>query len=202
MDVDFTGLSIAEQGSGPRGRDRGGRPTRRRIGSSSSASTATAGRPAACWRSLGRDAEAKARAAGQIILERVRRAGYRLADTLVECFGAGDVASGVVRPASPPFEVVLRVTVRDPERAAVERFCRELAPLVTAGPPGIVGYAAGRPTPRPAFGYWPALVPRDLAESRRPPRRPHRRRMGRVALRMMPIGNGSLMTRQARSDNE
>jgi hypothetical protein len=56
------------------------------------------------------------------------------------------------------------VTVRDPDRAAVERFCRELAPLVTSGPPGIVGYAAGRPSPRPAFGYWPALVPRALAE--------------------------------------
>jgi hypothetical protein len=115
---------------------------------------------------VGRGAEAKARAAGAIILERVRRAGVTLADSLVECLGAGDVAPGVVRPASPPFEVVLRVTVRDPERASVERFCRELAPLVTAGPPGIVGYAAGRPTPRPAFGYWPALVPRALIESR------------------------------------
>jgi hypothetical protein len=165
VDVDFTGLSMAEQGvdrvavSGAAGRP----PSDRlklvgvyRDGWMASGMLAV----------VGRDAEAKARAAGQVVLERVRRAGYRLADTLVECFGAGDVASGVVRPASPPFEVVLRVTVRDPERAAVERFCRELAPLVTAGPPGIVGYAAGRPTPRPAFGYWPALVPRDLAESR------------------------------------
>jgi Acyclic terpene utilisation family protein AtuA len=114
---------------------------------------------------VGRNAEAKARAAGRLILERVRRAGVTLADTLVECLGAGDVAPGVIRPAAPPFEVVLRVTVRDPERAAVERFCRELAPLVTAGPPGIAGYASGRPSPRPAFGYWPALVPRDLAEA-------------------------------------
>jgi hypothetical protein len=115
---------------------------------------------------VGRDAEAKARAAGAVILERVARAGYQLADSLVECFGAGDVAPGVIRPASPPFEVVLRVTVRDPNRAAVERFCRELAPLVTSGPPGIAGYAAGRPSPRPAFGYWPALLPRDMAEER------------------------------------
>ncbi len=106
---------------------------------------------------VGRDAEAKARAAGAMILERVARAGYHLADALVECFGSGDVAPGVIRPASPPFEVVLRVTVRDPNRAAVERFCRELAPLVTSGPPGIAGYAAGRPSPRAAFGYWPAL---------------------------------------------
>jgi hypothetical protein len=163
VDVDFTGLSIAEQGS-----DRvvvtgaaGGPPSDRlklvgvyRDGWTASGMLAV----------VGRDAEAKARAAGRIILDRVRRAGYALADTLVECLGAGDVACGVVRPESPPFEVVLRVTVRDPERAAVERFCRELAPLVTAGPPGIVGYAAGRPTPRPAFGYWPALVPRELAE--------------------------------------
>jgi hypothetical protein len=78
--------------------------------------------------------------------------------------GAGDVAPGVIRPTSAPFEVVLRVTVRDPDRSAVERFCRELAPLVTSGPPGIVGYAAGRPSPRPAFGYWPALVPRAMAQ--------------------------------------
>jgi hypothetical protein len=115
---------------------------------------------------VGRDAEAKARAAGELVLERVRRAGYAPADSLVECLGAGDVASGVVRPAASPFEVVLRVTVRDPNRAAVERFCRELAPLVTAGPPGIAGYASGRPEPRPAFGYWPALVPRAAAEAR------------------------------------
>ena len=63
---------------------------------------------------VGRDAEAKARAAGAMILERVARAGYHLAVALVECFGSGDVAPGVIRPASPPFEVVLRVTVRTP----------------------------------------------------------------------------------------
>jgi hypothetical protein len=110
---------------------------------------------------VGRDAEAKARASGRMVLERVRRAGFELAESLVECLGAGDVAPGVVRPASTPFEVVLRVTVRDPRRDAVERFCKELAPLVTAGPPGIAGYATGRPSARPAFAYWPTLVPRD-----------------------------------------
>jgi hypothetical protein len=114
----------------------------------------------------GRNAEAKARASGAIILERVRRAGYALADSLVECLGAGDVVPGLLKPASPPYEVVLRVTVRDPERAPVERFCREFAPLVTSGPPGIAGYATGRPVPRPAFAYWPALVPRELVSAR------------------------------------
>ncbi len=127
---------------------------------------------------VGRDAEAKARAAGAIVLERVRRSGVTLADSLVECLGAGDVAPGVIRPAAPPFEVVLRVTVRDPDRAAVERFCRELAPLVTSGPPGIVGYAAGRPSPRPAFGYWPALVAAHAGRGTNPSRGSHGRRVG------------------------
>jgi hypothetical protein len=115
---------------------------------------------------VGRGAQAKAHAAGWIILERVRRAGFELADSLVECLGAGDVVPGLLRPLGPTFEVILRVTVRDPNRAAVERFCREFAPLVTSGPSGIAGYATGRPTPRPAFGYWPTLVPRSLVQSR------------------------------------
>jgi hypothetical protein len=115
---------------------------------------------------VGRGAQAKAHAAGGIILERVRRAGYELADSLVECLGAGDVVPGLLGPLSPTLEVVLRVTVRDSRRAAVERFCREFAPLVTSGPSGIAGYATGRPTPRPAFGYWPTLVPRSLIESK------------------------------------
>src|SRR5262249_60846465 len=40
---------------------------------------------------VGRKAEAKAHAAGWIVLERVRRAGFELADSLVECIGAGGV---------------------------------------------------------------------------------------------------------------
>ncbi|MGC8643334.1 MAG: acyclic terpene utilization AtuA family protein, partial [Isosphaeraceae bacterium] len=69
---------------------------------------------------------------------------------------------GLLAPRESLREVVVRITVRDSDRRAVERFCRELAPLVTSGPPGIAGYAAGRPIARPAFGYWPALLPREL----------------------------------------
>lgn len=114
----------------------------------------------------GRGAVAKARAAGRVALDRVKRAGFELADSLVEVIGGGDLVPGLLAPTSEPFEVVLRVSVRDPNRAAVERFCRELAPLVTSGPAGLAGYATARPTARPAFGYWPALVPRGLVEDR------------------------------------
>ncbi|MBX6316475.1 MAG: DUF1446 domain-containing protein, partial [Isosphaeraceae bacterium] len=111
---------------------------------------------------VGRNADVKARAAGQLVLERVRRAGFEPAESLVECLGGGDVVPGVLVPWDPVYEVVLRVTVRDPQRDVVERFCKEMAPLVTAGPSGITGYATGRPSPRPAFGFWPTLVPRSL----------------------------------------
>ncbi len=103
-------------------------------------------------------AEVKARRCGTMLLDRVRRAGFELARTCVECLGAGDLVPGVgERPADPP-EVVLRVAVHDPRREAVERFTKEFAPLVTSGPPGVTGYATGRPPVREVYAYWPALI--------------------------------------------
>lgn len=115
---------------------------------------------------VGRGAVKKARAAGELVIERVRRAGYPLAQTRVELIGAGDVVPGVLNHLieRDPVEVMLRVTARDPSREAIERFCRSIAPLVTSGPTGIAGYASGRPRAIPAFGYVPVLIPRDLAE--------------------------------------
>jgi hypothetical protein len=57
---------------------------------------------------------------------------------------------------------VLRISVHDPRREAVERFTKEIAPLVTSGPAGLAGYAAGRSAVRPVFAYWPTLVPKAL----------------------------------------
>ena len=111
---------------------------------------------------VGRDAEAKARRGGEIVKRRVERAGFVLDDLLVECIGAGDVVPGVLKPGSAPIEVVLRITARDSRREAIDRLCREFAPLITSGPAGFAGYATGRPEPRPAFGYWPFLLPRSL----------------------------------------
>ena len=117
---------------------------------------------------FGRDAEAKARRAGAIVLDRVREAGFALREATVECLGSGDVAPGVPGPVdrSDLREVVLRIAVADESRAAVERFSRELMPLITAGPPGTTGYAEGRPKVHPVFRYWPCLIDRGLVEPR------------------------------------
>lgn len=63
-------------------------------------------------------------------------------------------------------EIVLRVTVRDPNRAAVERFSRDIAPLITNGPSGLAGYASGRPAVRPVLAYWPTLVPKSAVSAK------------------------------------
>jgi hypothetical protein len=110
---------------------------------------------------FGPGAPAKARRCGEMILERLRRAGAAPEASNVECLGAGDCVPGVVPAAVDPPEVVLRVTVRDPRRHIVERFTRELAPLVTSGPPGVTGYTTGRPSVREVFAYWPALVAKN-----------------------------------------
>lgn len=109
---------------------------------------------------IGPEAVYKARRCGAILLERLRAVGVVPEQSQIEVLGGGDCVPGVSRPGDIP-EVVLRVAVRDGRREAVERFTREFAPLVTSGPPGVTGYATGRPTVREVFAYWPALLPRD-----------------------------------------
>jgi hypothetical protein len=107
---------------------------------------------------FGPDAPGKARRCGAMLLERLARAGVRPEHRNVECLGAGDCVPGVVPAREPSPEVVLRVSVRDPRKAVVERFTKEFAPLVTSGPPGVTGYTTGRPPVREVFAYWPALI--------------------------------------------
>ena len=109
----------------------------------------------------GPNAAENAREAGQVILARLAQAGLRPARTHVEVLGTGDTAPGLrVGGQSPPWDVVLRVSAADPSRAVLERFAREFAPLVTAGPPGVTGYTGGRAKPHPVLAYWPTTVSR------------------------------------------
>jgi Acyclic terpene utilisation family protein AtuA len=105
----------------------------------------------------GHDAPDKALRCGEMVLGRLSRAGIDLDGSNVETLGAGECVS-VDSIKAIPSEVVLRITVRDHRREAVERFTKELAPLVTSGPPGVTGYTTGRPPVREVFAYWPALI--------------------------------------------
>jgi hypothetical protein len=112
---------------------------------------------------LGVDAAAKAEYCGRMLLARVERAGFVLERSNVEVLGAGAVVPGLFPTGAAP-EVVLRVSVHDSRKAAVERFTKEFAPLVTSGTPGVTGYTTGRPAVREVFAYWPALVSKRLVK--------------------------------------
>jgi hypothetical protein len=116
----------------------------------------------------GHDCVAKANACGLMILDRTTRAGFKLDRRLIELLGANEAVPRLVSQYSGKAfannEVMLRVTAHDSRREAVERFSKEFAPLITSGPPGLAGYAAGRPQVRPVFAYWPTLVPKQRVE--------------------------------------
>lgn len=133
---------------------------------------------------FGPEASAKARLCGEMILQRLRRAGIELASRNVECLGTGACLPGVISPRDGPPEVVLRVSARDPRRSAVERFTKEFAPLVTSGLPGVTGYTTGRPPVREVFAYWPALVAKALVQ---PEVRMIRSAMGSVLTEAIPL---------------
>jgi hypothetical protein len=109
----------------------------------------------------GEQAASKARACGELIMSRLRNAGVNLARTHIECLGTGDTLPGVWRRNDDAVEVILRVSVHDPSREAVERFVREFSPLVGSGPPGVTGYTGPRPKAYPVFAYWPTSVGRE-----------------------------------------
>ena len=115
---------------------------------------------------FGADAVAKARRAGEAVLRRLAADGISFRETVVECLGAGACRPQGIDPivAGQLTEVVLRIAAADDSREALERFARELMPLVTAGPPGTTGYAEGRPRVHPLFRFWPCLLARDRVE--------------------------------------
>ena len=83
-------------------------------------------------------------------------------ERLEEFVGAGECHAGIEGGTSDdPPEVVLRLGVKGPDKAKVARFGPELVPLVTSGPPGVTGFAGGRPKAQEIIGYWPALVTKE-----------------------------------------
>jgi hypothetical protein len=62
-------------------------------------------------------------------------------------------------------EVQLRIGVRSLDRKSVERFTREIAPLVLNGPPSVTGFAGGRPKVEEIVAYWPALVDKTVVKT-------------------------------------
>ena len=108
------------------------------------------------------DAAAKARSAERILRARLDRLGLTFDEIRCELVG-WDATHGHLAgepPADIP-EVQLRFAVRSRERESVERFTREIAPLVLTGPPSVTGFAGGRPRAQEIMAFWPALIRKE-----------------------------------------
>lgn len=112
------------------------------------------------------DALEKAQLADRVLRERLDRLGLRFEKVLSEFVGAsathGPLAGDAGREAP---EVQYRIGVRDPDKKKVERFTREIVPLVLNGPPSVTGFAGGRPKVEEIVAYWPALVDKTVVQT-------------------------------------
>jgi Acyclic terpene utilisation family protein AtuA len=108
------------------------------------------------------DAFEKAQAADRILRGRLERLGLKFEQVLTEFVGV-NATHGPLAGSPPPdlAEVQLRVGVRSENRSVVERFAREIAPLILTGPPAVTGFAGGRPKVEEIVAYWPALIPKQ-----------------------------------------
>ena len=125
------------------------------------------------WKSVGTlvyawpDAYEKAKAADKVLRERLDRLGLKFDLILTEFVGVNATHGHLAgEPPQDIPEVQLRVGVRGQSKADVERFTKEIAPLILTGPPAVTGFAGGRPKVEEIMAYFPALIPKSLIETK------------------------------------
>ena len=111
------------------------------------------------------DAMEKAQLADRVLRERLDRMGLGFDRLLTEFVGVSSTHGPLTPPSAEAQEVQLRVGVRSPNRTTIERFTREIAPLVLNGPPSVTGFAGGRPKVEEIVAYWPALVDKAVVQT-------------------------------------
>ncbi|MDQ6676737.1 MAG: DUF1446 domain-containing protein [Acidobacteriota bacterium] len=162
--ADFTTVQLAQDGPdrvrvfGIRGRER---PPTLKVSISFSDGWKAIGTLVYSWP----DAVEKAQAADSIVRARLAALGLHFEEIRTEFFGVNACLGNVAPPIANPPEVQLRIGVRDANRKAVDRFTRELIPLVLNGPPGATGFGEGRPPVREVVAYWSALLPREEVQT-------------------------------------
>jgi len=113
------------------------------------------------------DAYEKAKAADRILRSRLDRLDLRFDQVLTEYVGANATHGPLAGEPSPDLaEVQLRLGVRGNDRQSIERFTKEIAPLILTGPPAVTGFAGGRPKVEEIVAYWPALIPKSEITAR------------------------------------
>ncbi len=114
------------------------------------------------------DAMEKAQLADRVLRERLDRLGLKFENVLSEFVGANATHGPLAGPnaGKDAPEIQYRIGVRGPDKKAVERFSREIVPLVLNGPPSVTGFAGGRPKTEEIVAYWPALVDKTVVTTK------------------------------------
>ena len=111
----------------------------------------------------GPDAVEKAKLCADIVFDRVAMDGVEFApeERFVEIVGTNVCHAGIAASPAEPAEVILRIGAKGHDRAKLNRLGMEIVPLVTSGPPGVTGFAGGRPKATDIISYWPALISKE-----------------------------------------
>lgn len=125
------------------------------------------------WKAVGTlvyaypDAFAKAKAADKILRQRLDNLGLKFDLVHTEFVGVNATHGHLSgEPSADIPEIQLRIGVRGTDKASVERFTKEIAPLILTGPPAVTGFAGGRPKVEEIMAYFPALIPKSLVETK------------------------------------
>jgi len=108
----------------------------------------------------------KAKAADEILRKRLANLNLKFDEIRTEFVGYNSTHGPLAKKLDEDDinEIMLRVAVRSHDYASVERFGKEIAPLILTGPPAVTGFAGGRPKPSEVVAYWPALIPKKFVQ--------------------------------------
>jgi hypothetical protein len=107
------------------------------------------------------DALEKASTADEILRLRLADLKLEFEEIRTEFLGFNSCFGPLAENSNELNEVVMRVGVRGHDKQSIDRFSKELAPLILTGPPSVTGFAGGRPKPSEVIAYWPALIPKS-----------------------------------------
>lgn len=109
----------------------------------------------------------KAKLTSKIIWKRLEHAGYKFDDKLTEYLGYSSChGTKIPNNKFETNEIVLRLSVRDKDKNKLIRFGKELAPVITSGPPGITGFSGGRPRAQEIIAFWPCLIDKSFIKTK------------------------------------
>lgn len=108
----------------------------------------------------------KAKAADEILRKRLANLNLQFDEIKTEFVGYNSTHGPLAKELDEDEinEIVLRIGVRSHDYSSVERFGKEIAPLILTGPPSVTGFAGGRPKPSEVVAYWPALIDKKFVK--------------------------------------